>query len=184
MINQASKFRAEPGRHHALGADSYARFSSPMREIVGVYTHKELLEVLGCEEPMDSTADAELRAQIIEAANTAKQRQKQIGKAIEFAVIDEHLKHDLETAAPHHHTGTLMGFRRGRIYVAIDDLAVDLKVYLDDLQNQYDTGYELNDVSAVPADSSKPRFVLGDEVRVAVHAFDAEKRRFSLNLYR
>lgn len=46
VCNQASEYQSKPGRHHALAAESYARFSAPMREIVGIFTHKELLEVL------------------------------------------------------------------------------------------------------------------------------------------
>ncbi len=183
MINQASEFRAEPGRHHALGAESYARFSSPMREIVGIYTHKELLEALGLEPALDSAFDAAIRSDVIEAANTAKQRQKQLGKAIEFAVIDAHLKSDLEHGSDHTHSGTVMGFRSGRIYVAIDDLAVDLKVYVEDLNEQYQTDYIISDVSAEALNVQQPRFVLGDAVSVKVRAFDAERRRFKLDLY-
>ncbi len=184
MTNQASKFRAEPGRHHALGAESYARFSSPMREIVGIYTHKELLEALGSKAPIDPAVDASIRAEIIEAANSAKQRQKQIGKAIEFAVIDNHLKHDLEHDNPHTHLGTVMGFRSGKIYVAADDLAVDLKVYLDDLAHQYQSPYSLTDISAKPTDPQQPSFVLGDAVALSVRAFDKELRRYRLNLFK
>jgi len=182
MTNQASEFRAEPGRHHALGAASYARFSSPMREMVGIFTHKELLEALGAEVPSDAASDATLRTQIIEAANSAKQRQKQIGKAIEFAVIDDYLKRDLESASPTPHEGTVMGFRSGKIYVAVDDLAVDLKVYLDDLAEQYGSEYNLYDVKAAANDLDKPAFVLGDAVKIGVREFDEAKRRFRLNL--
>lgn len=187
MTNQASEFRAEPGRHHALGAASYARFSSPMREMVGIFTHKELLEALGEETPTDSEADAKLRVDIIEAANSAKQRQKQIGKAIEFAVIDNYLKRDLENANPASHKGTVMGFRSGKIYVAVDELAVDLKVYLDDLSEQYAANqngaeYSLSDISASPISTNLPSFVLGDAVVISVRGFDEVKRRFRLNL--
>ena len=181
MTNQASEFRAEPGRHHALGASSYARFSSPMREIVGIFTHKELLEALGEETPGNPEVDAKLRVAIIEAANSAKQRQKQIGKAIEFTVIEEHLKRDLDSTSPHTHSGTVMGFRSGKIYVAIDDLAVDLKVYLDDLSEQYRTDYSLTDISALPSNSDQPSFTLGDAVSISVRQFSEEKRRFRLN---
>lgn len=183
MTNQASQFRAEPGRHHALGAASYARFSSPMREIVGIFTHKELLEALGAVTPTDAAVDTQIRASIIEAANSAKQRQKQIGKAIEFAVIDDYLQRDLDKPEPVTHSGTVMGFRSGKIYVAIDDLAVDLKVYLDDLSEQYNTDYSLQDACASPADSQRPLFVLGDAVEISARAFDPEKRRFQLNLF-
>jgi exoribonuclease R len=45
ITNQAASFSASPeDGHHALKANYYARFSSPMRELVGCYTHKELLE--------------------------------------------------------------------------------------------------------------------------------------------
>ncbi|KAL3928377.1 MAG: hypothetical protein SGARI_005052, partial [Bacillariaceae sp.] len=45
ITNQAASFSASPqDGHHALQANYYARFSSPMRELVGCYTHKELLE--------------------------------------------------------------------------------------------------------------------------------------------
>jgi len=182
MTNQASEFRAEPGRHHALGAASYARFSSPMREMVGIFTHKELLEALGEETPTNSAADTALRADIIEAANSAKQQQKQIGKAIEFAVIEDYLKRDLKNANPTSHNGTVMGFRSGKIYVAVDDLAVDLKVYLDDLSEQYGTEYSVSDVSATPNNTSQPTFILGDAVAISAREFDKATQRFRLNL--
>jgi len=78
---------------------------------------------------------------------------------------------------------TVMGFRSGRIYVAIDDLAVDLKVYLTDLNSQYQTDYELGDVSAISKDSDKPLFALGDAVEISARAFDTKRRRFELNLF-
>ncbi|MEZ4460661.1 MAG: RNB domain-containing ribonuclease [bacterium] len=45
--NRSSDFSATVGPHFALGVDHYARFTAPMREIVGIFTHKEALEVLG-----------------------------------------------------------------------------------------------------------------------------------------
>ena len=75
-----------------------------------------------------------------------------------------------------------MGFRSGRIYVAVDDLAVDLKVYLDDLNEQYGTNYIIGEISAEALDVQKPTFVLGDTVTVKARAFDAERRRFKIDL--
>lgn len=42
--NRGSFFEPGPGRHDALKVEAYARFSAPMREIVGIFTHKEILE--------------------------------------------------------------------------------------------------------------------------------------------
>jgi ribonuclease R len=45
ITNQAASFSTTPqDGHHALKTTHYARFSSPMRELVGCFTHKELLE--------------------------------------------------------------------------------------------------------------------------------------------
>ncbi len=46
MVNVRSSFQEEADGHHGVGADAYARFSAPMREIVGVFLHKETWEKL------------------------------------------------------------------------------------------------------------------------------------------
>ncbi len=183
IVNQASVFQAEPGRHHALGAASYARFSSPMREVVGIFTHKELLEALNLIAPRNADQDDELRRQVIEAANHAKQQQKKLGKAIEFAAINAYFHTDVtalnEGLSAPQHTGTIMGFRKGRLYVSLERFAVDVKVYVDDLNRQYQTTFELNEVSAI---SNEQSFYLGDAVSVEVTNFDRAQKRFTLSI--
>jgi exoribonuclease R len=45
ITNQAASFSSSPeDGHHALKTTHYARFTSPMRELVGCFTHKELYE--------------------------------------------------------------------------------------------------------------------------------------------
>src|SRR5690606_6050669 len=46
LVNVRSTYASEAGRHHGTGFDPYARFSAPMREVVGVYLHGEAIEVL------------------------------------------------------------------------------------------------------------------------------------------
>jgi ribonuclease R len=174
ICNQASEYRPEPGRHHALAVPSYARFSSPMREIVGIFTHKELLEALGDEPPMQ---DQQLRDQIIEIANQSRQTQKQINKAIEFEALQHLLKKQYLT-----HRGIIMGFKGDKIYVACDEIACDLKVKQQDLQQQYNSEYALTDLRAVPTDNNAPTFTLGDEVSVQSNGYNEQTRRFSLLL--
>jgi len=50
MLSPASRFSATPGGHHSLKVDHYARFSSPMREIAGIFTHREYLQLAGAAE--------------------------------------------------------------------------------------------------------------------------------------
>ncbi|MCB9727167.1 MAG: hypothetical protein H6746_01655 [Deltaproteobacteria bacterium] len=52
-----------------------------MREIAGIFTHKEALELLGLAPPdQDTAADAALREAVIEAANRSKEVQSQLTK--------------------------------------------------------------------------------------------------------
>lgn len=190
VSNQASEYRSEPGRHHALAASSYARFSSPMREIVGIFTHKELLEALG-QQPSAYTVDNaqaidddQLRDHIISVANQSRQTQKQINKRIEFIALQSVLDQDLAASHDVRRKGIVMGFRKDRIYVNCESIATDLKVTTSDLQVQYKTEYQLDDVSAWPLDQQAPSWLLGDEVEISVVAFDAGEKRFQLALHK
>jgi ribonuclease R len=187
ISNRASEFRAEPGRHHALGADSYARFSSPMREVVGIYTHKELLEVLTARgiaaENDEIHQSLALREQVVEVANRAKQTQKQIDKAIEFEVIETLLDGDLNQSPRPLHCGTIVGIKTDRLYIAVDAFAVGLKVYRQDLEAQYKTDYTFDGVQGLPVDSDKPRWRLGDGVRLSARHYDSEHRRYVLDIH-
>ena len=174
---RASTFRAEPGRHHALGLASYARLSSPMREIVGVFTHRELLAAL----EGGGVADASLRDAVIDAANAAKRRQKALDKAIGLAVIADLLNADLARDPVPARVGVVLGLRSGHLYVGLDDLALDVKVYAADLERRHGTPYTLEGLRATPADPARPVFAIGDAVSVRAAGFDAESGRFSLD---
>ncbi len=188
VCNQASEYRSEPGRHHALAASSYARFSSPMREIVGIFTHKELLEAMKCTvsgygvETSELQDDNTLRQSIIAVANHSRQTQKQINKRIEYIALCSELNSDLQSESPPARDGIIMGFKKDRIYVAVDSIATDLKVTVSDLQEHNGTHYEFSDLEAVPANEQAPRWRLGDSVKVSTLGFDAEKNRFKLGL--
>ncbi|MBX2837902.1 MAG: RNB domain-containing ribonuclease [Gammaproteobacteria bacterium] len=180
MTNRASEFRAEPGRHYALRAPSYARFSSPMREIVGIFTHKELLDALG-DKAASHPEDAQHQADIIAAGNRAKQTQKMLDKALQLEVIHQILTLDLVADSAPRHRGTVMGGRSEHLYVAVDAFAIDLKVYRQDLNEQYNTQYSFTDISATS--DAGPEFFLGDEVELSVRGYDAMSRRYALSLW-
>jgi len=189
VSNQASEYRSKPGRHHALAATSYARFSSPMREIVGIFTHKELIEALGLEasaftQPEQrSFNDEQLREQIIEVANLSRQTQKQINKAVEFLAIQQVLDRDLKQQPAPMHEAIIMGFRRDRVYIACEDLAIDLKISMSDLEAQYNTSYEIDAISATASTADAPAWQLGDRVRIRVSGFNEMSKRYQLALF-
>lgn len=46
MVNLRSEYSMEPGPHVGVAAEPYARFSAPRRGMVGVFLHKEAVELL------------------------------------------------------------------------------------------------------------------------------------------
>ena len=212
QAQRGSRFTPEPGEHHALKVSSYARFSSPMREIVGIFTHKELLEALegnglGANEE-DNLADEALREKIIEAANNARQRQRQLDKKIELAALHHLFVSDLDVSdvpdlsgsadAPDTpdaknttwHIGTITGMRSDKLYISLDDLALDIKVYKDDLDADWDTEYTVSAASAHPLNKTKsttdnamaPVWSLGQGVKICILSFDESRQRLVFRL--
>lgn len=183
QAQRASTFQPEAGEHHALKAASYARFSSPMREVVGIFTHKELLESLGGHPIGDDADDDLLRDSVIDAANSAKQRQRKLDKLIEFSALHSVFSRELESKNPPMYAGTLMGMRRDRFYISLDDMATDIKVYREDIEKQLATAYDMSDALATPQDASKPQWQLGQGVLLRVSAYDKERKRFLFAIF-
>jgi ribonuclease R len=165
MINVRSTYAGEPGPHHGVGTDVYARFSAPMREVVGVFLHKEMWELLTGEGD-EPRRDQVLRERVIAAANRSRALQSQIGRAADQLVIDALFARDLAlpAAARPAHRGTMMGMRHGRAYVRLDDPPLDVKVYVDRLER----GYGCDAHGVVLTRAGRPVARLGDAVAVRV----------------
>ena len=180
-MNSAS-FTAEPGAHMGIGADVYARFTAPMREIVGVYVHKEAWERLGVETPTPNADDDRLREQVIEVSNAAKATQRALDGKINRLVLDQILADDLASAAPPERMGTVMGIARGAVHVLLDDPPVDVKVYLEHLQGPIKRTADR--LAVVREDGGAVVCEVGDAVKVRVRGVDKERDRIALDLRR
>jgi len=184
MINHRSVFSDQASPHFGVGADVYARFSSPMREVVGVFVHKEALERLGLKAPGDSAEDRTLRETVIERANQAKWLQKQLNKEVNALVIGDLCRGDLASDSPTRH-GTVMGLTPSKVHIQLDEPPVDLKVYIKALGAE--RGEKLRvDRSRISLRTEKgePVCTLGDEVKVRVRAFDERQGRWHFALER
>jgi len=184
QAQRGSSYEAEPSEHHALKAASYARFSSPMREVVGIFTHKEILEALGGS-AMNNETDEALRIQVIEAATTSRQKQRQLDKKIKLAALHQNFSEDLEgliDESPTSYTGTIVGIRKDRLYVSLNDNALEIKIYKNNLDENYSTTYQFSAVAAIPAAPEQPRYELGDSIAIAVQRYDSEKSRYHFKI--
>ncbi len=147
LINVRSTFSDEAAEHHGVGAPVYARFSSPMREIVGVFLHKELWESLHGESlKADGAPDDEtLRAEVIEAANRSKALQRRLTALGNRLAIDQLFARDVEAETAPIRRGTVMGLTHGKLHLQLDDPAIDVKLYRADLERALGVELRLTD---------------------------------------
>ncbi len=177
----ASSYEGSAGRHHALAADSYARFSSPMREIVGIHTHLVAVDALGLQSS-EAARSVELRDAVIQAAEDSKARQKTLDRAILFEVIADLFEGDLAATDTPWRAGTLLGIDKHKLHIGLDRMALDIKIYRDDLEAVTGASWMFDSVTATSDDEVLDSFVLGDGVRIQALHFDAERRRFVFKL--
>lgn len=185
-ISQAASFSVDPGPHFGVGAEGYSRISAPMREIVGIFTHKELLERL--DDPQnarDNVADEALRVEIIEAGNQSRVVQREIWKRASKLVIDQLLEADLaldEEARPWR-AGTILRLRPTRLYVQLDDPPIELKVYCRHLGGVGIDTLTLDESGTLLEDRrSRRRFALGDGLSLRVRAHDPQRERWLFDI--
>ncbi|RYE92844.1 MAG: RNB domain-containing ribonuclease, partial [Myxococcales bacterium] len=131
MTNLGASYTDAPASHHGVGARPYARFSAPMREVVGVFVHKELVEKLGLQPRQPDAQDESLRQQVIASATRARDLQGQLDGRINRLVIDRLLRPDLSLppAARPRRLATVMGLTANKVHVQLDDPMLDMKLY-------------------------------------------------------
>lgn len=186
FTNQASSFSPFAAPHHALGLREYARFSAPMREVVGIFTHKEALELLGRVEPHADTLDDALREAVIEAAHRARALQRRLDKDAYHLALDALLGRELRRA-PHQrtvHRALILGARQSRLYVQVDDPPLELKIYTDHLEDAFDTRYVLDEAGvALEPQGAGPVLAVGATIGVRVASREGHSGRWRFDIF-
>lgn len=177
MVNGRSIFDEQPGGHFGVGAEVYARFSAPMREVVGVFLHKETWERLGLATPNAADADERLRDAVVTRANQAKELQKKLSRESNRLVLDQLFGDDL--AAGRERVGTVMGITRSRVHVMLDEPPIDVKTYLRDQRRKL---VESDDGASLRDENGGMFCRLGDAIRMRVDARDDKRDRWKLRL--
>ncbi len=196
MLNYRSTFSNQADRHFGVGAEVYARFSAPMREIVGVYVHKEAIDRLENRRsevpiidgrPVD---DDELRARVVRCGNESRALQKQITKDANRLVLDRLFGQDSKRPRKQRpvRRGTVMGLQATRAHILLDDPPVEVKVYARYVERRLRTKVSVSKdgVSWLRADERRGGVIcrLGDEVELRVHDRDERGDRWMFLLDR
>lgn len=172
-----SGFSAEPARHHGVGAEVYARFTAPMREMVGVFVHKELWEGQGAA-PGPRAVDRALQTRVMAAANRAKQEQRVLTRQVNRMALDALFSRDVR--APTWRPGVVMGMTGKKVHVQLDDPAIDVKVYVFDLSANRGARCTVREGELLCR--GERIAAVGQSVQVRVMHEDTERDRWALDL--
>lgn len=173
MTNNRAQFSKYAGKHYGVGADVYARFSAPMREVVGVFLHKELLEKTGYVTALaDTNRDETLRDQVILSANRAKDLQNELTKAANKLVMDQLFMADMQLpqASRPARMGTIIGLSKDKLYVLLDAPEIEVKVYIKALEALMNTSLTVDaeQISLYRSANNQRVASLGDAVSLTV----------------
>jgi ribonuclease R len=181
--NLRSSYTDEPASHHGVGARPYARFSAPMREIVGVFVHKELMEKLGLQPALPDEEDEVLRQEVIAAASRARELQATLDARINRLVIERLLARDLALPRGERpvRCATVLGVSATKVHVRLDDPPLELKLYRSDLEAFLGVRLRLSsDGVALEDDQGVTCFLVGAPVWLRVVRFDGPRDRWVL----
>ena len=108
-----------------------------MREIVGIFLHKELRDLAaGQSRPVDIDGDIALRELVLEAGNRAKDLQSRLeGMAMETALQGTF------PAVGAVYTGSIVGFSSSKLYVSLHSEQIDVRVSYFDLAKAWGGGW-------------------------------------------
>lgn len=182
LVNVRSTYATRAGVHHGVGLEPYARFSAPMREVVGVYLHGEAMQLL-TGAPQRGDEDA-LREQVVAAANESKLRQRKVTDVVNRRVLDRLFAPELRKGAAERTawTGTVMGVSGGKLHVQLDHPGIDVKVYLRDAGRVWRSWLVVDELGVVLRDKDSGRVAarVGDAITVRVLEHDAAHDRWVL----
>lgn len=184
MVNLRSEYSTEPGPHTGVGAEPYARFSAPMRELVGVFLHKEAVELLTGVAPPEGEDEA-LRAEVVTIANRSRQTQRRVTDLANELALDRVFRPQLglPRAQRRRFVGTVMGLASGKVHVRLDDPPMDVKLYFHDLAKFFDGAWlEVAEEGAVlrKKGTEAPLLLFGQEVSLVLDSRDERTKRWVL----
>ena len=182
VMQRRSVFSPVAGFHSALGVSPYARFSAPMREIVGIFTHMEAISSIENTYCSDEE-DRVLCQRVIEAANHSREIQNQLAKAIDSYAIDRAISQDFQLPEAQRpiRTGTILGLKSNSLYVRLDNPPIELKVYFVDIDSVFGEHFVTNEnKTMLHSESYSVRFIVGDPIGLRVIHYDHVKNKWSV----
>ena len=183
LINRPSIYSTQPGPHHGIGARVYSRFSSPMREIVGVVTKHMAFNQLAATPVAEDGFTTGLIERAVVSGNRAKKLQKRLTREAHKLAIDSLFQGELslaEVSRPYH-DATVMGVSESKIYLQLDSPPMEIKLYVSDQERLLKCAFALRGRYTLASDGQLVIRV-GQLVSVQVADYDEQRQRWILRV--
>jgi hypothetical protein len=108
--------------------------------------------------------------------------QRNLDKRIEFAALSSVFARELTQPERPLHSGTIMGLKSDRLYVRLDDMALDVKLYREDLERQFGIPYAVDNVTAQAMGENAASWTMGQGVRLRIRDYESTRHRFLFDL--
>ncbi|MCO4746999.1 MAG: RNB domain-containing ribonuclease [Proteobacteria bacterium] len=177
-----AQFSVSRGGHHGVGADVYGRFTAPMREIVGVFLHEEAVEKLrGAPFPETSGwSDDAVRDRVIAISDSVRSLQRKLDQQANRMVLDQLFEDDRKSGTTRR--GTVMEIAHSKAFVALDEPAIEVKVYRQHLEAVVGERLSQDGVLFRGGTTAAARLGVGQAVTVSVVGRDAKLDRWHLRV--
>jgi ribonuclease R len=178
-----SGFGPEPRGHFGVGAEVYSRFTAPMREVVGIFVHKELWEHLGMQSSRPVPEDVKTRERVVAVSQEVRRKQRTLDQECNRCLLNQFFAADLESSGPVWREATVLGLGRRKIHLRLEEPPIDVKVYAFDLEASWGERIQVEAGSAVVVGEGERILVrVGDRVQVRALGMDPERDRWRLDL--
>ena len=173
LTNHPGRFQSERAGHHGVGAEAYARFSAPMREIVGVFLHHELWEAKAGA-PLSPTWG---QGEVVARANASTRLQGQLTAQSNRLILDQLFE---DRRGPW--KATVMGITRSKIHLQLDEPPIDVKVYLRHQESDGRLAAHEDGTAVILQGDGGVVWRVGDAVLATVRGRDPKADRWRLQL--
>lgn len=185
MTNKRSTFQADPDKHHGVGAPIYSRFTAPMREVVGIFVHKELCEHLGWATPNAPADDEALRNTVINISHATRSRQSKLDRQMNRIVIDQLFESELKRPESERTAfrALVLGVSKDKVHVQLEEAPLDVKLYVGHLEAQLGRDLHVDPSEIAMRDDEGTAFIaVGDAITLKAVSLDSERDRWQFHV--
>jgi exoribonuclease R len=156
-----------------------------MREVVGIFVHKELCEHLGWASPNAPADDERIRKTVINISHATRTRQSKLDRQMNRIVIDQLFESELDRPQSERtaYEALVLGMSKDKVHVQLDIAPLDVKLYVSHVEAQLSKELHVDPSEIALRDKDGTAVVaIGDAITVTALSLDTERDRWKFHV--